>query len=114
MPDEPFVMTYPCFLAMTKEGSPELVEIDGNLCLCLFTDSELVKAFHQGKYRGQPRQAVRVSPLKTAAELIGFLRDNERAFAGQDCRHVAINVSPGKPPMYATLWELIAELERTD
>jgi hypothetical protein len=107
-------MSYPAFLAMTKEGNPGLAEIDGNVCLCLFTDSKMAQAFHADEDGRHGEQAARVYSFKTAAELIDYLRRNEWQFTEQGCHFVALNVQPSMPPVYATFRKLIADLAWTD
>lgn len=40
-----FVVTYPAFFLLNDHDAPEIVEIDGKLCVCLFTDVDLVQTF---------------------------------------------------------------------
>ena len=114
MPDEPVSLSYPCYFALTERDAHERVQIDGFSCLCLFTDSDLVKAFHRRKYRTRGEQLPRVYTLEKAAELRTFLRRNEKRFAKENCRHVAIDPSPGLAPVYVTFRELMADLEWSD
>lgn len=117
MSDSEFVMTYPCYFPLTKEGNPELVHIDDALCVCLFTDKTLVQAFHNQKHpddgTGKKRPAARVVAMKSRRELLEFLRHSQADFERAGCGFVAIDVGPGKPLMYCAYAELIAEIEKS-
>jgi hypothetical protein len=112
MSDAEFVMTYPCYFPLTDEGNPVLVQIDDALCICLFTDRRLLEAFHREKHRGKDKRTVKMIAMKSATELLAFLRNSESEFAKEGCGFVAIDVSPGKPLMYCAYAELMAEIAK--
>ncbi len=114
MPDDSpdFTMRYPAYVPQTPAGTPEIVEIDGNVCLCVFTNRKKVERHHQDKYR--PAAGFRNVPVwsfKTSAELAEFLIANEAQFAAQKCQHVAFDVSRGVPPLYTTFRDVVEFLK---
>ena len=113
MPDKAeFTMSYPAYIPKTPEGNPELVEIDGNVCVCLYTNRKALERFYIDKY--SPTAALVNVPawsFITAAELVAFLTKSKRQFAQQECRFVAVNVEPGVPPMYAPIAMFVNDLK---
>ena len=107
-----FVMTYPCFFLLTKEGNPELVDIDDAHCVCLFTDRHLVEEFHRHKYGTGGWHSLETFSIKDHGELLHVLQDWEPEFAKEGVTFIAIDVSPGKAPMYTTFPALIAEVAK--
>jgi len=57
-------MTYPAFFLLNEHDAPDLVEIDGRLCVCLFTDVDLVQTFYRDKY-GKGHEHARVIVAKS-------------------------------------------------
>lgn len=114
MPEVDFVMTYPCYFLLTEAGNPEAVVIDGEQCLCLFTDSDLLEPFYKEKYRESiaPRQ-VRTWTMSNRLELLSTLKDFQTQLA-PGVVHVAIDASPRKRTIYVRFNELIKDLEGRD
>ena len=104
-------MSYPAYIPKTPAGAPELVEIDGNVCVCLYTNRKALERFYIDKY--SPTAAFLSVPawsFISAAELVTFLTKSKRQFVQQECRFVAVNVQPGVQPMYATIAAFVEEL----
>lgn len=57
MPNVDFEMTYPCYFLHNAAGNPEVVQVDGNTCLCLFTDQDFGRAILQAPIQNEPRHA---------------------------------------------------------
>lgn len=116
MPEVDFLMTYPCYFLLTEKENPESVVIDGERCICLFTDIHLVEPFYKDKHGDN--FATRQIQTWTMTERIGLLKtlkDWQPELAPQNVTHVAIDATPGKQTSYVTIAELIEDLEnRTD
>lgn len=107
-----FTMTFPAYIPMTGKEAPELIEIDGHVCVCLFTNKKTLDRFHSDKYKpaGILHQ-VPVWTFKTAGDLREFLVATESQFEGQDCRHIAVNPARGAPPMFAPIRDFVEYLK---
>jgi hypothetical protein len=113
MPEVDFAMTYPCHFLMNGQGNPESVVIDGESCICLFTDRDLVERFYKDKYGDNfATRAIEVLTMPERLALIQTLRDWQPQLTPQGCIHVAIDTSPGKTAAYVTFAELLKELEK--
>ena len=111
MADEP-KLAYPCYFPLTPDGVPELVDIDGAVCVAMFTSVKGIEAFHNAKYRTTRKTSVPTIRLDSAAELLKFLKDCQPEFDAQECFFVALDVSPapGARLCYVRYAEVIAEL----
>lgn len=105
-----FVMTYPAFFLLNEHDAPDLVEIDGRLCVCLFTDVDLVQTFYRDKY-GKGHEHAQVIVAKSRTELLQIVKQWQPVFEHDAIRFVAFDVSPRRRPMYGELAEFIAMLE---
>ena len=105
-----FVMTYTGFFLLNDHDAPELVEIDGKLCVCFFTDTELVATFYRDKH-GKGAEHAQVIAAHSRAELLQILGQWQPVFDNDGIRFVAFDVSPRRRPMYGELGEFIAMLE---
>jgi hypothetical protein len=113
MPEVDFAMTYPCHFLLTEQGNPESVVIDGEKCICLFTDRDLVERFYKDKYGDMfATRTIEVLTLPERLALIQTIRDWQTQLAPQGCSHVAIDTSPGKVAAYVTFAELLKDLEK--
>jgi hypothetical protein len=105
-----FAITYPAFFLLNEHDVPELVEIDGNLCVCLFTDVDLVRTFYRDKHGKGPANAQAIV-MHSWSELLQFVKQWQPAFEQDGIRFVAFDVSPRRRPFYGELVQLIALLE---
>jgi len=112
-PDSP--LRFPCWLLLSStEDVPQLIEIDGNVCVCLFADRKALEAFHRGKYQEQADSTpIQVCPLANGKDVASCLRNLQHSLDEQNCRHLAINPRPDQPLMYATIGEIIEESGRS-
>ncbi len=110
---EGFTMPYPCFLLASDSGTPQLIEVDGHVCLCLFTSRRNVEAFYRGNQGIQADTSkIKICAAKNRDELIKLLTELQPQLVGQDCKHVAFDAVPGSPIGYVLLDELLRELGR--
>ncbi|MCE9607908.1 MAG: hypothetical protein K8U03_23740 [Planctomycetia bacterium] len=105
-----FVMTYPAFFLLNEHDAPELVEIDGKLCVCLFTDTDLVATFYRDMHDHGATQAHLIA-AHSRVELLQILGQWRPVFESDGIRFVAFDVSPRRRPMYGELAKLVAMLE---
>jgi hypothetical protein len=108
-----FVMTYPAFFLLNEHDTPEIVDIDDNICLCLFTDVDLLQSFYREKH-GKGDEHVQVIAAHSRAELLQILKEWQPIFATDGIRFVGFDVSPWRRPMYGELVGFIAFLEGED
>lgn len=115
MPEVDFVMTYPCYFLHNASGNPEVVTIDGNACLCLFTDQDLVERFYKHHYgTNYVTRTIETSRVDTQPNLIALLKAWKAEYGEQGCRHIAIDATPNRQVGYVEFGELIAELVRQE
>jgi len=73
MPDSDFVMMNPAFFLVNEHEAPDIVEIDGQLCVCFFTDVDLVQTFYRDKY-GKGHEHAQLIVMKSRPELLQTLK----------------------------------------
>lgn len=74
-----FVMTYPAFFPLNEHGAPELVDTGEKLCVCLFTDADLVGTFYRDKHGNGAKHAQAIV-AHTRVELLQLLPQWRLAF----------------------------------
>lgn len=103
--DQEFTMPYPCFLVGSESGSFTTIDVDGEQCLCLFTDEDLANSYGE-----EVGSAVVLTPFQTPDELLHSLEILEPQLREDGILHVAIDSAPGKRTPFVLTTELIAEL----
>ena len=107
-----FAVTFPAFIPMTPDETPEVVEVDGKLCLCLFTELRLFDQYRTGRrLPANGKKAVAVWSFNTPDALDEFLLANEAQFERQDCWHIAVNPCPETAPQYAPIHNFVEYLK---
>lgn len=108
MPDVDFVMTFPCYFLQTERGNIESVVVNGDTCICLFTDSDILETWYQEKYSANfiPRTADVVKILNIG-ELRGTLEEIHPQLVAQDVYHLVIDPTPGKLVGQVTIREFL-------
>jgi len=113
MPDIDFVMTYPCYFLLTEGGNPESVTSEGDRCVCLFTDRDLVESFYKEKYGDNFRsRAINVLTFESKEALINTLCAWEPQLSAQDVSCVAIDATPGRLVGRVLIRDFLDEIKR--
>jgi hypothetical protein len=113
MDDVPFIFTYPNFFPLSPAGAPELIQVDGHLCICFFTDADNVRRFqtaqHGEKFAVWTARAI-VS--ESRERLLSNMKTLRPDLDEQGVTHVAIDPLPGprKKIIYTSLDEFTAEV----
>lgn len=106
--DIDFVMSYPCFVPLHPNGMPFTFTADGDCCVAVFTDDDLVTQFVQS------RKLTRVGRAKVsdANNLADFLSkcDNSENDQGQIITHVIIDPSPGRQASVYSVKDFITHI----
>ena len=112
MPDETeFSMTYPAYVLKDNAGRPELVEIDGNVCVALFTERIAMQAFYNDKHRENAQPKFTCFVFESAAVAVLFFETFRASLDEEGVASVAVNAQPGKPPMYAPITDFVEYLK---
>lgn len=111
MLDIDFVMTYPCYFLLTEKMNPESVIIRDDLCVCLFTDYDLVESFYKEKYgKHFVIRKIQVIEVKNQPGLVDFLTEKQPELAQENVLYLAIDTSPGKMVGRVLISEFIVDL----
>lgn len=102
--------TYPAFYLLNEHDAPEVVEIDGKLCICLFTEADHVGAFYRDKH-GKGAEHAQVIAPHIRDELLQILKQWLPVFERDDVRFAVFDASPRRRPLYGELAEFVAMLE---
>ncbi len=109
--EDDFAMTCPCFVGLSPSGATELIVVDGMTCICLFTDADLVDAFHRAKYGEKADPAgVEVLPAPDRLTLIKLLDGLKPQLSTQGCGHVEIDPGRWQRVLCAAIDDLIGGL----
>lgn len=115
MPDEAsFTMTYTAYVLKDKAGRPELVEIDGNVCVGLFTDKAALQAFYNDKHGKNAQPKFTCFVFESAAVVVLFFETFKTSFDEEGIACVAVNPQPSVPPMYAPIRDFLEYLKTCD
>jgi hypothetical protein len=115
MLDIDFVMTYPCYFLCGDGGGLVCITVDNADCLCLFTDTDVLRNFHQdmqSKQEDYKPFALEVSfvTCHTYGELMERLTCAEADLETSGIHFLAIDPTPGKPILYTAIREFIEQL----
>ena len=115
MPDIDFVMTYPCYFLLTQAGNPEALLVDGNKCVCLFTDRDLVESFYKDKYGDDfVSRTIEAFTCNCKDALLNTLREWEQQLAARGVSWLALDATPRKMVGTVRIHEFVEEIERRD
>ncbi len=107
-----FQLTYPCFILLNGPA-PRTILVQGEWCVCLFTDRDLVEQFHLHLRRDQPGGSSTVEVLEFSArdQLIDVLQACLRVLA-DDVTRVAVDATPDRQVRTARIGDFIGILQR--
>jgi hypothetical protein len=113
MPDVDFAMTYPCYFLLTGAGNPESVTFEGDRCICMFTDRDLVESFYKGTYGDNfTSRTIEVLTCDCKEALINTLCSWKPQLTAQDVFYLAIDATPGRLVGRVLIREFVHEIER--
>jgi len=107
-----FVMTFPCFVPLQPSGVPFTFNAEGDDCLPVFTDDDLLRRFCESSSVGT---VVGRAKIANSAALVNVLRDCDHCEIGQGriVTHVILDPSAEMARVHS-ISEFVAHLERTD
>jgi hypothetical protein len=103
MPDKDFVVSYPCYFPLSTSDAPELIKVDGNLCICFFTDGDTMQTFQTHHHGWDKLRNVQVIACQDHETLVSTLNALRQQLDEQGVRYVALDPTPGKQIIYADL-----------
>lgn len=113
VPGPDYLMTYPCFILM-NEGVPTAILVEGELCICLFTDRDLVNQFYMAQMPNPlpGKSIVEVAEASDRKLLIHILKTWKPGFVECKITRVAVDPTPGRMVRTARIDDFIAMLQR--
>jgi hypothetical protein len=108
-----FVMTYPCFVPLHQPGVAVTLTAEGDDCVPIFTDDDLLRRFFESSTR--PGAVLVRAEFADAAALVRFLRQFEGCELGprRVVTHVIIDPIAGRARVHS-IGEFVAHLEQTE
>src|ERR1700741_160616 len=100
----PFEMTYPCYFILKAAGNLLIVDVEGNGCVCLFTDDDLARSFCDASAAGE---SLGLGRVENQADLLCYLEECEAGLLKIGARFLAIDVTIGKRPSIVLIREFI-------
>ena len=112
MADAGFQLSYPCYFLYGNEGGLITNPVNGQQCLCLFTNTEALQRFKQATnlYMHGPEHVdleVATDEVEDRDGLLNRLTNAEADLAADGIRHISIDPVPGQPTSYAAIREFI-------
>lgn len=113
VPGPDYVMTYPYFILM-DEAVPLAISVEGEWCICLFTDRDLVNQFHLAHRRDTSPAGLTVSVIEGSDRklLIRILKEWKPELIKLDITRVAVDPTPERQVRTARIGDFIAMLQR--
>ena len=104
-----YLITYPCFIFMETEDAPRIISVQGERCICLFTDSDLLFRFHAS----QPSRTIQViaAQCDNNRTLKRVIEELEPTLSEENVERVAIDASAGRI-LTARLLDFVEMLDR--
>ena len=89
-----YLITYPCFILMKTEDAPRIINLQGERCIWLFTDSDLLFRFHSSqRLRTAKVVAAQCDDKLTLKRVIEEL---EPALSEENVERIAIDAIAGR------------------
>jgi hypothetical protein len=113
MPEDNFVMTYPCYLLKVEDDRFISISFDGIHCLILCTDKSSVEDVYREMCPNQDQVQARTIRCDDPEMLLNTLFEIQKNIRESDDRveHIAIDPYKGRTG-YVLLAEMIKELEQ--
>jgi len=110
-----FVMTYPCFILMKSDTFPQVITVEGNRALCLFTDSDCLFRFRASlDLRTAPsrRTEIRAAEIHDKKTLLTVLQELEPDLTDNNVEFVALDPTYRCRVVTARLTDFVEMLNR--
>src|SRR3954452_22305347 len=94
--DFEFNFTYPAYIVLIDQRTPQHVMMKDDWCLCIFTDKDLAERFVE-KYYPPDKLPTNIEYVRHSGprDLLRSLVQNEPGLTKEGVRHLAIDVTPG-------------------
>jgi len=102
-----FLMTYPCFVALSADGEPYTCNAEGDCCIAVFTDDDVFQQFVEEA--GSAATSVQIENAKRLGDVLLSCKGSQPKGGGL-VTHVIIDPTHAKRARVYPIWDFVGHI----